>query len=134
VLSFNEITCLSNLYAPFTNSKTACYIYERVISRNDSRLSFVQQAIDGRPSLEARAEEIEVLCSLPSSDIQLDNQTKQFIGVMVKKAIEDFGYDVDKDAPIEGFEYFRNAMIYRYRGSERLRIIDGQIVEVFREE
>jgi len=51
---------------------------------------------NGRPALEGILPEIEENFNSDDFDIEKDNFTRQFIGVMVREIIKDFGYIVDR--------------------------------------
>lgn len=51
---------------------------------------------NGRPALEGLLPEIEEKFNSDDFNIEKDNFTRQFIGVMVKDVIKDFGYIVDR--------------------------------------
>ena len=128
MLPFSDFIKTSSFNSVVEKSKTAQTIYEKVIWRDDVRISFVDMSIANLPALAVCANEIERICAEATSDLDLNNPTvKQTIGRMISVSIEPFGYVSRKGRkarmPLNlNTKHFKYAHVYNYDGGETQKI------------
>lgn len=86
---------------------------------------------NGRPALEGILSEVEKNFNNEDFDIENDNFTRQFIGVMVRDIINDFGYIVDRtelsrQKNIKS-KFITSATHYKYVPESAIKMIKKEI-------
>jgi len=97
-MDFNEFIEKNSMYKKFgknESAKTAKSLFN-FMSKPKNIDKMLMANDNGRPALEGILSEIEENFNNKDFDIENDNFTRQFIGVMVRDIIKDFGYIVDR--------------------------------------
>ncbi len=118
VNSFSTNKCVAN-------SCTAQGVYS-IIWREDTRIKMAELSDVNISALTACAQEIEELCSSPTSDLDLsDNTVRQTIGRMIAVSLAPLGYSPEKRGRIniEGLQHFTSAKVYSFTGDAEQRIV-----------
>lgn len=108
------------------HSKTAQYIYENIICREDVRIQMAALSDVGITALSACAIEIEKICSEPTSDLNLSTKViRQTIGRMVAASLKPLGYVPYKRGRVNASEnsFFSTAKVYECTGKATQKII-----------
>lgn len=98
VMDFEEFIEKNSMYKKFGKNeaaKTAKSLFN-FMSKPENIDKMLMANDNGRPALEGILSEIEENFNNKDFDIENDNFTRQFIGVMVRDIIKDFGYIVDR--------------------------------------
>lgn len=125
-ITFNAFTEDFTTNNVVQNSKTAQYIYENIICREDIRIKMTELSDVGITALSACATEIEEVCASPSSDLSLDTKViRQTIGRMVAASLEPLGYTPYKRGRVNAGKArkFTSAKVYSYTGGETQKIV-----------
>lgn len=91
---FSDFEAECPIYRKYFSSHVARYIFEEVLSRDDTIIAMIDYSNAGKPALAACVLEIERHCLMHSTDVfSLDkNSAKQALGRMVKVVLNPFGY------------------------------------------
>ena len=94
-MDFREFIESDPKYKKFIENETAESLFN-YMSEPVNIDKMIMANTNGRPALEGILPEIEEKFNSDDFNIEKDNFTRQFIGVMVREIIKDFGYIVDR--------------------------------------
>jgi hypothetical protein len=115
-------------YKKFDGNAEAIYVFEKILSRDDSIISMIDTSESGKPALCARLLEVEDYCrNHPKSEFNLTNNfAKQALGTMVRVILEPFGYITEKQKDIPKSykaQFVTSAMTYSSGGPAIMRVV-----------
>lgn len=107
-------------------SKTAEYIYEKIIWDEQNRIKMAEFSDGGICALAAIVDKIEACAARQDSDLKIDDTVKQTVGRMIAEALEPLGYLPVKKRRIPkrySAKYFKNAAVYERTGKASEKIV-----------